>query len=250
MGTDILEIGGWTITAAIGILGIIKFRLIEELVKKISSDDSKAKFYSMLLLLSTIVILSIVTSNLSPTQNAPEPVSEQNSEEILTENIPVDAAPAEEAQEVERTDLEVKVDVAKDVLNTGKDLVEEIKANKRKKDSIFQASLEERWVYQVGDWTDDDDKILEVHDKLRLATTENIKVFKQKRKYIFIIERYLSKEKLEKSLDSLKVQLTGLSVNILNLNTYILKRNEKLIQREESFGKRKNKIKLECLVID
>jgi hypothetical protein len=234
MGIDVLKIGGWALTATVAVLGIIKFRLIEELVKKITSDG-KARGYTIMLLFGIIIVLSILTVNISgPASETIEAISSQ-------EQSPLEST-------AEKTDLEKEVELGKEVLNTTKELVSEVKENKRKKDSIFSTSLATRWVYKIGDWTDDEDRILEIHKKI--SPLGNIKLFRQKKQYLFIKEDDITQGEMEASLDSMKRALDGLPISMLNLNTFLTRRRDKMIGRIETFGKRSNKIKLECLKVD
>jgi len=246
---DFLQVGGWVLTATATVLSIIKFKLIEELVKKIGSDDSKATLYSVLLVFGMIIILSVLTLNVSTPQSDPQQPVAENPVDTLNEDVD-DQTSTENPSEEEKTDLEVKVAVAKDVLSTGKELVKEIKDTKRKNDSLFQSYLGERWVYKIGDWTDEDSRILETYKKLKLSMVRNIKLFKQRKRYIVIVEDHFNREQLEESLDSLRTELAGLSIDIFDLNSQIKNRRQEIVEREETFGKRKDKIRLECLVVD
>jgi hypothetical protein len=76
---------------------------------------------------------------------------------------------------------------------------------KRITDSTFIANRSERWVYQIGDWTNDDDKILELHK----LVTGKIKVLKQKKNYLFIKEENGSKEDLEAAVNQLQALTRG-----------------------------------------
>jgi hypothetical protein len=101
-------------------------------------------------------------------------------------------------------------------------------------------------VYQIGDWTNDDDKILELHK----LVTGNIKVLKQKKNYLFIREDNGSREDLEASLNQLQADLQGVQVKVIDLNGFLSRRKNNFIERIETFGRRKTKIELECLVAE
>jgi hypothetical protein len=236
MELDIFKISGLAITAVVATLAILKFKLIEELVKKITSDDRKAKGYSILFITLTVLILSVLTINLP---NASEDDNQITEEKSITQSD----------QARQKSDTEVKADAIKEGVELAAQIGKNIVDKKHRKDSVFLATRTERWVFQIGDWTDDDDKILEVHNKISMLG--NIKVFKQKRQYLFIKEDYWTRgQPTEASLDSLKNELSGLSINILDLNTFLKNKRNRIIDRAETFGRRKSKIDLECLVID
>jgi hypothetical protein len=101
-------------------------------------------------------------------------------------------------------------------------------------------------VYQIGDWTNDDDKILELHK----LVTGNIKVLKQKKNYLFIKEDNGSREDLEAAVNQLQADLQGVQVKVIDLNGFLTRRKNNFVERIERFGRRKKKIELECLMAD
>jgi hypothetical protein len=147
-----------------------------------------------------------------------------------------------------KSDLEVKVETVEKGIALTEDLIRQAKENKRLKDSTFIANRDQRWVYQIGDWTNDDDKIIQMHQQL--LVTENIKVVKQRKNYLFIKEDNLSKEDLHAELSHLQNDLEGISVKIIDLNNLLTRRKNNFIERIETFGRRKRKIEVQCLVVD
>lgn len=238
MEIDLITLSGWIVTATIGTIGLIKFKLIEEIVKKMTSNDSNAKGFSFLFLICIVIFFSVITLNL------PTGTSESKDEQAVVELEP-DPKPE---KPVQKTELEIKKEIVEAGVNLTTDLVRQAKENKRKRDSIFLATREQRWVYRIGDWTDDEDKIIQTYKKLSMV--DHVKVFKQKKKYLFIKEDNLPKEQLESSLDSLQSELLGVSINIMDLNTFLKNKRKELIVRPEKFGKGGNKITLDCLVVD
>jgi hypothetical protein len=224
------------ITAIIGTIGILKFKFIEEFVKKITSDDGKARGYSIILLLFTLIVVFTALSWSLESPPSSNPIVQK----------PAEVAELQPA--IPKTDLEVKVETAKEAIVMTEDLIQQAKENKRIKDSTFAANRGERWVYQIGDWTNDNDKILQMHKQLQI--TENVKVVKQKKNYLFIKEDNLSKEDLEAELDQLKSDLQGISVKVIDLNNFLTRRKDNFVERIETFGRRKRKIEVECLVVD
>jgi hypothetical protein len=225
------NITGLILTAIIGIIGVVKFKLIEELVKKITPDDQKARGFAILILFGTVVILSVMSLSLdSPLANDAGGQTQSVADQQATP----------------KSDLEVKVDAVKEGIELTENLVQQAKENKRIKDSTFIANRSERWVYQIGDWTDDDDKILELHK----LVPGNIKVLKQKKNYLFIREDNGSREDLEAAVNQLQADLQGVQVKVIDLNGFLSRRKNNFVERIERFGRRKKKIELECLVAD
>ena len=229
------NITGLIVTAIVATIGVVKFKLIEELVKKITPDDQKAKGYAIFLLSTLVVVLTVISLSLD---NPPQ----SKSIETATNETKV----AEVA--TPKSDLEVKVDAVKDGIALTDELVSQAKEKKRIKDSTFNATRQERWVYQIGDWTNDDDKILDMHKQL--LSLQNIKMIRQGKKYVFIKEDLLSREELEISIDELKQNLSGVSVTLVDINRFLTRKKDQFIARTESFGRRKNKIELECLIAE
>jgi hypothetical protein len=213
-----IQTAGYVFTAFITFVCLLKFKLIEEFVRKISSNDENTKGKSVVLLFVIIAVLSITTYNL--------PVESNNNE----------VQPA-------TSDAEAIAETTQAVAGVAEKLIDK----KHKNDSIFKATRSERWVYQIGDWTDDEEEILELYSKL--SSLQNVKVFRQKKAYIFIKEDYLEKQQLENALDSLKSTI-GLSVATLDINSFLKNKRKKIVERIETFGRRKNRISLECLIVD
>jgi hypothetical protein len=227
------NITGLVLTAIIATIGIIKFKLIEEFVKKLTSNDQKARGYTVIFLFGLIVILTAVSLSLNP----PTPTVHELEPEIKETQAPAT-----------KSDLEVKVETVEKGIALTEDLIRQAKENKRLKDSTFIANRDQRWVYQIGDWTNDDDKIIQMHQQL--LVTENIKVVKQRKNYLFIKEDNLSKEDLHAELSHLQNDLEGISVKIIDLNNLLTRRKNNFIERIETFGRRKRKIEVQCLVVD
>src|SRR5688572_29444323 len=120
------NITGLVITAIIATVGIIKFKLIEEFVKKLTSDDQKARGYTVIFLFAIIIILTVVSFSLNtPTATVPalQPEAEANESQPTTP----------------KTDLEIKVETVEKGIAMTEDLVRQAKENKRLKDSTFMA---------------------------------------------------------------------------------------------------------------
>lgn len=225
------------VAAIAGTLGIIKFKLIEELVKKVTSEDKNVRLYSIVALLAVVVGIALLTPYVSSTLTEPTKANE-----VVQAEIPVEQAPTQ------KSDLEVKVDAVKEGVELTKDLVKSVKENKERKDGIFEANKSERWVYQINDWTDDEDRILEIYETLSM--TNNVKLLKIKKQYLFIKDDQISREQLEMSIDSLSETLPQLQLKAFNLNEVTTRRRDKLVERSETFGKRKNKVKISVLVLE
>lgn len=235
------NITGLIFTAVVATIGVIKFKLIEELVKKITSNDEKSRAYAILLLFSTVVVLTFVSLSLEPPQNVP-------GDEIVVEDKPDSDGDEVVIVSAPKTDLEVKVDVVKEGVELTEKLVSQAKENKRIKDSAFVADRKERWVYRIGDWTSDDEKILDTHK--RMLSAGNLKVIKQRRKFLLIKEDYRSKDELEASLQIMQSELNGLSVEIIDLNQFLTRKRDQFSTSNETFRANRKKLELECLEAD
>jgi hypothetical protein len=227
------NVTGLIVTAIVAVVGIIKFKLIEELVKKITPDDGKARGYAVLLLFFTVVGLAAISLSLG------EPVPTN----LETESVETEVEPV-----TPKSDLEVKVDAAKEVVELAEKVASTVVENKRIKDSTFLAGRQEKWVYRIGYWTKEDDDIIAMHNQL--SEKQNIKLIKQKRKYIFIKDDSKSKDELEKSLSDLKNELNGLPIEIIDINTFLTRKKDDFLYESKTFGRRKKKITLECLIAD
>lgn len=113
-------------TAIVATIGMIKFKLIEALVKKITPDDQKAKGYAILLLAIVVVALTAVSLSLD---ESPVPISTQ----VAADEPKVSAM-------TPKSDLEVKVDAVKEGVALTEKLVSQAKEKKRIKDSTFNAT--------------------------------------------------------------------------------------------------------------
>jgi hypothetical protein len=75
----------------------------------------------------------------------------------------------------------------KEIVTAIKDGVEELKENKRKKDSIRDSKEARMWVYQIGDSYDDDKNAAKACNKLK-STESDVFVFKKKRGLYYVIK--------------------------------------------------------------
>jgi hypothetical protein len=234
---------GLIVTAIVAAVGVIKFRLIEEFVKKITSNDQKAKGYAVLLLVFSLIVIFTIVQQSSSNVEVAERLEPGDANEIAdVENE------QQEEKTAPKTELEVKVAAAQEGIVLTEKLVEQAKKNKRIKDSTFIASRKERWAYRIGDWTGDDEKILDTHE--RMMSVGNLKVIKQKRKFLLVKEDYKTKEELEALLPVLRSELQGLSIDVIDLNQFLTRKDDNFIVRNETFRKKRKRIQMECLEAD
>ncbi len=230
---DYYKIGGIAIAAIIATLGAVKLELIKGVVSKMTSDKGNINFISIVSLIIVSVVPAIFGFYYS--DNTPTNLNA----EIQEQQIPD-----------KKTDLEIGLEVGKEVIATTKQLVDEHNANKKIKDSIFKANRSQRWVYKIGDLMDNDEAIFELYKKLK--EIENICLFSYKDKFFLFKNTENSKKQLDDSLDSF-ISKVGYKATVFDLMTYCTNTNgkENIIRTKDyKLGKRKDKTKIECYTVD
>ncbi|MDO9001368.1 MAG: hypothetical protein Q7W45_16500 [Bacteroidota bacterium] len=124
------------------------------------------------------------------------------------------------------------------------------KEKQRQEDSLYNANRPQRWVYKIGDWVDNDESIFELYKKLN--KTDDICLFKDKNRFFLFKNEECTEEQLDDSLDGFKTKM-GISAIIgkVDLMTYCNNSFEKIKQTESrKFGRRKDRIKIDCYTVD
>ena len=138
---------------------------------------------------------------------------------------------------------EVYHEIGKDIYNIADEKIKEIKTNREEKKNNYEASREQRWVYQIGDMMNDKDLVLELYKKIR--TIPNLCVFKEGKEY-FIFKNITDYSNLKDSLEILKLQINNIArVDTIDLMAYSGNEKEKL-HLTDPLKFRKEKIKLDC----
>ena len=220
------EISGIVISAIIATLGIFKMELIKSLVNRITEDKGKINLFSIIILLLIVIVPTIIGYNI------PEVKSDDKNDEIKVE------------QKIKSKE-EVYLEAGKEVVALGKELVDNVKTNKHKKDSIFNATRNQRWVFQIGEAMDNGESILETYNIL--SDKENICLFKNKGKYILFKNEFHSKHELDSLYGSFKSQIKSIVVSKVDLMSFCKNKKETLIKTEkEKIGRGKNKVWIDC----
>jgi hypothetical protein len=194
------------------VISIIKFKLIEELVKKVSSEE-KSGFRTGLIIFATVILLAVAMVYLTPTKKEPVVQAEMPSSEKGRKST----KKAMVIRPNKKTDAEIATDIAKEVLTTGGEFAENVRENRRQKDIAFYALKGERWTFTFGDWTDDEEKIISTHETLKNIPA--VKLLKQKRQYLFIVENSKQTDP-QHLIDSLQA-LFSMSVKYVDINQYL-----------------------------
>lgn len=232
---DIYQLSGLMVTAFIMIAGILKLKLIEEIVKKISGDDKNSKFYSISMLLFVTIVLAAISLQLEQPSNSNEEVIEEISE-----------AEQVEFTDTPKTKSEVNLEIAEKAVVAVTDVAKKLQNEKKRKDSTFLANKTERWAYQFGDWTQDDESIIDMFRKLE-SLKDDIKLFKAEGRYIFLVEKTGG---TDGDLQNFRETFQGISVNLVDLNSFTKRRSPNILTKNERFGRRKRKISVPCLYVD
>ncbi len=228
---DLIQISGFAITAILATIGIIKLELIKEIAKKMTSDKEKINLFSIMALILISVIPAIIGFSM-PNNNTQE-----------------NEIPNVQKTPPNKSDAEVALEAGRDAILISKELYDNAQENKRKNDSIFNATKPQRWVYQLGDVMDNDESILKRYAQFK--NTEGICLFKDKDRFFFFKNLDHSKKELEDSLANYKSEYASFGITIIDLMELCHSKNEKLINtKSQKFGKRKNKIVIDCWTID
>jgi hypothetical protein len=232
---DSIQIGGMIVTATVAVFGLLKLKLIEELVKKISSDE-KASLYSKFFLFAVVVLLSIATLYLAD--------QHKTFTQMSTREKTKEEKPGSNQAERKKTDLEVKKEIAEKAITTAANAIQQVREKKRQKETEFFESIGRKLVLQIGELTDNSKIILENHKKL--SGLPNVTLLKRKKQFVFICAGLIDESV---SLDSLR-NTFGLSVTIIDLNEYRKRGGKGITTDSRSFGRGKNKIELQYLEVD
>ena len=114
----------------------------------------------------------------------------------------------------EESDIEEYTEAVKEGIEIVKEISKDIKENKQRKDSIFTAEREQRWVFQIGDIANNEDIILELYQ--HLEDLDGLFVFKESRKSFFLFkDDGKSKEELQNTLEDIKTQVLKATSRII-----------------------------------
>lgn len=212
-----------SITAVLLVLGLIKVELIKSYVKKITGGK-----YSLFFTILAIIIVSIIPIIVSYDLPTEEIVNHETEDNIVAN----------------QSDTEIIIDFVSEV---GSDLIE----NKRIKDSIYEATREEKWVYKIGDIVADEELLFNLYNEVK--GLGKVSFFKSaERNYFLFVNRNWGKNVLEDSLISFSNSIAELNVKvtIVDLVTDCRRKEQLVIGKQIKLGKRKNKVFIPCYFCD
>ena len=212
-----------SITAILLVLGLIKIELIKVYVKKVTGGK-----YSLVFTILAILIVSVIPIIVSYSLPA---------EEIVSNEIEADITESQ-------SDTEVIIDFVGEL---GSDLIE----NKRIKDSIYEATREEKWVYKIGDVVADEELLFDLYNEVK--DLGKVSFFKTaERNYFLFVDRNWGKNVLEDSLASFLNSIVefNVKVTITDLVADCSRKEQLVFGRQIKMGKRKNKVLIPCYSCD
>jgi len=146
-------------------------------------------------------------------------------------------------------------DVKVDELNKASNLIgkgiDDIAANKRRKDSLKAANAQHTWVYQIGESFEKSDLASDEWNKLKGIS--NLYIFKKSRREYFLIkDDGYPKELLDDSLGDFKKKLIGIEtrVGIIDLGTMCSGKKKPAVSDPVTYKVDGNKMKIDCRECD
>jgi len=145
----------------------------------------------------------------------------------------------------EKSDVEVYAEVAKEGVELATEISERIRENKQRKDSIFKAEREQRWIFQIGDVANDKDEMLELYQQLKHIN--GLSVFKESgRSYFLFIEDGKSKQESQNSLENIKAQVLKATSRVIVIDLMSKCKKKEFVKKTKDLIFRKEKIEINC----
>lgn len=230
---ELVKIGS---AGAVAILGFICNESGKEIIKKFFSGMSRKQvsllFYSVL---GLAVFGTYYAINITSDQKATKP------QEAIAEEKPVQVA---------KSNAELILEAAPELIEESKELVNAVKENKQRKDSIREANREKLWVYQVGLPVSREDDLWDVFRSIKSKT--NVYAFKEsRRRYILVKDGgFRTETEASEALEAFQAE-TGLQdvrVKVIDLLS-LCPRKGKLVQSDKITA-RKEKTSIPCFTCD
>lgn len=153
----------------------------------------------------------------------------------------------EQSNESEKTDVEQTIEDINTIGNAIVDGVEDIKEIQEEKEQQYQETRDKRWVYQIGDLSDNGENIFTLAKQLENVT--GLAVFKTSNKKYFLFKNDSREEfELTENYESFKngINLPNTKIEIVDL-IEDCSRKQQLIQIDDiKLGSRKDRIFLPC----
>jgi len=147
-------------------------------------------------------------------------------DEVTTEsNLTINEAP--------KTEEEVIVDGIIEGVEMISEIGTDLMANKKVKDSIYEANRAQYWVYMIGDYANGKESILRAYNQIELEDRSDVKVFQSRdRSYMLFIKPNFdnTQSALDSSIKSFKNRL-GDDIKVINLITG--KKCDKILQVDD-----------------
>ncbi|TNE56004.1 MAG: hypothetical protein EP338_01610 [Bacteroidetes bacterium] len=213
-------------------LGLFKLELIKSLAKRISGEKN-----SLAIALIAIMVVSILPYLIS----LYFPEDKKDTEVLVTEDV----------SNGQKTDAEMYMEVAEEAVDLISEVGDKIKENKKIKDSIYEATREKRWVYQIGEKVTDKDLLLDIY---KAWIDENpVKVFKtSNNNYLLFLDKGWNEQILNDSLKNFasSVSSLGQKIRVIDLASDCNRKEDIVIANQIKIGKRKNKHFVDCYTCD
>lgn len=151
--------------------------------------------------------------------------------------------------EAPKSDVEIVVETAMKGVELGNEIRKEIKDNKQRKDSIYQANRMQQWVYQLGEPMDSKEAVLELYKQLE--GVNRVSVFKESKKsYFLFVDQDLTEQELKNSLESFKEQVGQAITRVFPIDLMRKCGKKEEVMKTEPLSVRKEEIELDCYVCD
>lgn len=226
---DFTEILGSATSAILLVYGAFKLELVKRIVNKLMPDSENTTWASIFLLIIVAAVPTIIGFGFS--------IDRQENFKVEKEQIK------------QNNNQEIIGDIIKHGLEKGGDAIEKRKQRKQREDSVFEATKPTRWAYQIGDFMNDDDEILKLYKKVKHVP--GVSLFKNGDTYFFFKSGTYTQQQFKDSIGNFAL-LFGNSetIKVVDLMDYAHKSTDIFTKcKAEKFGKRKNKVEIECYTI-
>ena len=145
----------------------------------------------------------------------------------------------------EKSDIEIYTEVAKEGVELATEIGKNMKENKQRKDSIYEAEREKRWVFQIGDIANNEDAILELYQQLK--DLDGLSVFKESRRSFFLFkDDGKAKQELEKTSGDIKAQVLKATSRVVVIDLMEKCKKRESVKKTDDLIFKKKKVKISC----
>lgn len=154
---------------------------------------------------------------------------------------------SEKTEKEEKTDFEEAIGLAEDVIEIGKETIKEVKENQAKKDSVYEASRDNWWVYSIGNKVENVKNLTWQHSQLQHI--KGLSIFKTATKKYFLFQKQRStQEELEGNKSILEEQVgdNQIKVEVIDLVADCSRKKEVVQIDDVKLGKGSSKLLVPC----